>query len=114
MEFSYFFFLDGHYSIFFWLGLFFRDDLHEESGLTWYLLLVVPQGQQGTHFSHCGGTGMCNWGRRRLLLSATVKDSPRVIWLEENILHSVVLGALCDFLFRILSLLRLQPQHLEG
>jgi hypothetical protein len=27
---------------------------------------------RGTQFSHCGGTGLCNWGRQSLLLSLCV------------------------------------------
>jgi hypothetical protein len=43
-----------------------------------------------------------------LLRSAAVKASPGVVWLEENTLLDVVLGALCDFIFRVPSLAWLQ------
>jgi hypothetical protein len=40
--------------------------------LTCYLLFV-PQGWGDTHFSHCGGAGLCNWGLLRLLLLLCVR-----------------------------------------
>jgi hypothetical protein len=49
-----------------------------------------------------------------LLRSTAAKDSPGAVRLEENTLHVVVLGALCDFPFRISSLACLQPRQLEG
>jgi hypothetical protein len=70
----------------------------------------------GTCCSMClkgGGAGLRNRGRMRLLLllrSAAAKDSPGVVWLEENALPDVVLGALLNFLFRILSLAYLRPR----
>jgi hypothetical protein len=49
-----------------------------------------------------------------LLCTTTAKDSPGVLWLEENTLPDVVLGVLCNFLFHILSLAWLQPQQSRG
>jgi hypothetical protein len=42
--------------------------------------------------------------RLLLLCSATAKDRSEVLWLEENTLPAVVVGALCNSLFRISSL----------
>jgi hypothetical protein len=77
--------------------------LHEEPELSDLVLVIRCASRAGgTHFSHCGGARLCNWGQLRLLLrSTTAKDSPRVVWLEENTLPIVVLSALCDFLFRM-------------
>jgi hypothetical protein len=69
--------------------------------LTWYLLLVVPQERWGTHFSHCGGAGLCNWRWLRLLRSTAMKDNSGVVWLEENTPPIVVSSSLWNFLFRI-------------
>jgi hypothetical protein len=44
-----------------------------------------------------------------LLRSTAMKDSPGVVWLEENTVPVVVLGALCNFLFHISSSVCLQP-----
>jgi hypothetical protein len=54
-----------------------------------------------------GGWGCCC--HCVLLHSTAMKDSPGVVWLEENTLPIVVLGALWDFLFCISSLACLQP-----
>jgi hypothetical protein len=45
-----------------------------------------------------------------LLRRAAAKDSPGVVWLEDNNLPVVVLGAVCDFLPHISSLAWLQPR----
>jgi hypothetical protein len=59
--------------------------------LSWYLLLVVPQGR--------GCRPGC-WGCCCVLLrSSAAEDTPGDMWLEENALPIVVLGAFCDFCF---------------
>jgi hypothetical protein len=42
------------------------------------------------------------------------QDLPGVVWLEENILPAVVLGALCDFPFRTSSLACLQTVYIKN
>jgi uncharacterized protein involved in response to NO len=93
------------------------NDLHWVSELIdLYLLLIVPQGR-GAHLSHCGRRGRPEQkgadeaaAVAALLCSAVAKVSSRVIWLEENTLPDVVLGALCYFLFCISYLTWLQSQ----
>jgi hypothetical protein len=119
-------FCDGHYSIFFWLGpielchdlLKFCCDYCEHillrrtvcikclNGLTWYLLLVVLK-RGGHSFLPLwpGRPVQLRWLRLLLLLrSNATKDCPAVVWLEENTLPFVDLGALCYCVFRISSL----------
>jgi hypothetical protein len=48
-----------------------------------------------------------------LLHSSTTNDSPRVVWLEENILLVVIWGSLCNFVYHISSLAFLQLWELE-
>jgi hypothetical protein len=50
--------------------------------LTWHVLLVVLDGMWDTHFSHCDRAGPCK-------LSIAAKESPGVMWLEENTLRLV-------------------------
>jgi hypothetical protein len=45
-----------------------------------------------------------------LLRSTAAKDSSGMVWLEENTLPVVVLGALCNFLFGISFLACVQPR----
>jgi hypothetical protein len=58
-----------------------------------------------------GGVYLCNWGLLRLLLLRFLCVAALHCreGLEENALPVVVLGALCDFLFRVSSFACLQP-----
>jgi hypothetical protein len=40
---------------------------------------------------------------------AAANNSPEVVWLKENTLPNIDLGAICDLIFHISSLMWLQP-----
>jgi hypothetical protein len=82
------------------------------------LILIVgcASREGGTHFFHCGWSGLCKLWRLSLLRSTAAKNSPGVVWLEENIssftnlkLHHVGIDVTLPFSGNVLC--RLPPSH---
>jgi hypothetical protein len=70
-----------------------------------------PSRQESIRVDTCArhrGDGLLDQSRivcfQPFLRSAAAKDSREVVWLEGSTFPDVVLGAFCDFLFRIFSL----------
>jgi hypothetical protein len=62
------------------LNISFRDELLALG--TWTDLILIGCGSRGgsTHFSHCGGAGLCKWGRLRLCCCVALPRRIVLVW----------------------------------